>query len=174
MKTKKHYAVLVPLIHLILTGSKEIAIEDDRIKLSEGYFLSMEEYAKGKQSRYFYQYIHFFLETVSQEEKADIIKILIENDTLLLAAMMTDQLTSKKPINLNHDSKVVFNKMMFDFLCGNNINPIIHRTLYFYLENLHRLEIKGFSISKKEHDRILQFNAQGRGNEDILNMFAFE
>lgn len=47
MKTKKNYAVLVPLIHLILTGSKERAIEYDRIKLSEGYFLSMEEYVKG-------------------------------------------------------------------------------------------------------------------------------
>ncbi|MDH6600902.1 hypothetical protein M2306_001596 [Myroides gitamensis] len=96
MKTKEYYAVLVPLIHLILTGSKEVVIEDDCIKLSEGYFLSMEEYAKGKQSRYFYQCIHFFLESVSQEDKADIIKILIENDTLLLAAMMTDQFGVQK------------------------------------------------------------------------------
>ncbi|MGS4346275.1 hypothetical protein ACKUSY_11910 [Myroides odoratus] len=170
MKTKKQYAVLVPLIHLILTGSKELAIEDDRIKLSEGYFLSMEEYAKGKQSRYFYQRIHFFLESVSQEEKADIIKILIENDTLLLAAMMTDQLASKKPINLNQDSKAVFNKMMFDFLCGNNIDPIIHRVLYFYLENLHRLEITESFISKTEYKRVLKFNTQVRSSEDILNM----
>lgn len=172
MKTKEYYAVLVPLIHLILTGSKEIAIEDDWIKLSEGYFLSMKEYAKGKQSRYFYQCIHFFLEPVSQEEKADIIKILIENDTLLLAAMMTDQLASKKPINLNQDSKAVFNKMMFDFLCGNSIDPIIHRVLYFYLENLHRLEIIESFISKTEYERILKFNAQVRRNEDILNMFV--
>lgn len=171
MKTKKHYAVLVPLIHLILTGSKEIAIEDERIKLSEGYFLSVEEYAKGKQSRHFYQYIHSFLESISQEDKADIIKILIENDTLLLAAMMTDQLESKKTINLNQDSKAVFNKMMFEFLCGNNINPIIHRTLYFYLENLHRLEITESFISKTEYKRVLKFNAQVRSNEDILNMF---
>lgn len=172
MKTKKQYAVLVTLIHLILTGSKEIAIEDERIKLSEGYFLSMEDYAKGKQSRYFYQCIHFFLESVSQEEKADIIKILIENDTLLLAAMMTDQLESKKPINLNQDSKAVFNKMMFDFLCGNNIDPIIHRVIYFYLENLHRLEIKESFISKTEYERILKFNAQVRSNEGVLNMFT--
>ncbi|MGG5600629.1 hypothetical protein ACPDHJ_12625 [Myroides sp. C8-3] len=172
MKTKEYYAVLVPLIHLILTGSKEIAIEDDRIKLSEGYFFSTEEYTKGKQSKYFYQCIHFFLESVSQEEKADIIKILIENDTLLLAAMMTDQLASKKPINLNQDSKAVFNKMMFDFLCGNNIDPIIHRVIYFYLENLHRLEFTEPYISKTEYERVLKFNAQVRSNEDILNMFV--
>lgn len=172
MKTKEYYAVLVPLIHLILTGSKEVVIEDDCIKLSEGYFLSIEEYAKGKQSMYFYQCIHFFLESVSQEEKADIIKILIENDTLLLAAMMTDQLTFKKPINLNQDSKAIFNKMMFDFLCGNSIDPIIHRVIYFYLENLHRLEITESFISKTEYKRILKFNAQVRSNEDILNMFV--
>lgn len=172
MKTKKHYAVLVPLIHLILTGSKEIAIEDGRIKLSEGYFLSMEEYTKGKQSRHFYQCIHLFLASISQEDKADIIKILIENDTLLLAAMMTDQLESKKTINLNQDSKAVFNKMMFDFLCGNNINPIIHRALYFYVENLHRLEIKESFISRTEYEKVLKFNIQARNNEDILNMFV--
>lgn len=172
MKTKKQYAVLVPLIHLILTGSEEIAIEDERIKLSDEYFLSMEEYAKGKQSRYFYQCIHVFLQSVSQEEKTDIIKILIENDTLLLAAMMTDQLASKKPINLNQDSKTVFNKMMFDFLCSNSIDPIIHRVLYFYLENLHRLDINKISISKKEYDRLLKFNRKIRSNEDILNMFV--
>lgn len=172
MKTKEYYAVLVPLIYLILTGSKEVVIEDDRIKLSEGYFLSMEEYAKGRQSRYFYQCIHFFLESVSQEEKADIIKILIENDTLLLAAMMTDQLASKKTINLNQDSKAVFNKMMFDFLCGNSIDPIIHRVIYFYLENLHRLEITDSFILKTGYERILKFNAQVRRGEDIFNMFV--
>ncbi|MGG5598181.1 hypothetical protein ACPDHJ_00050 [Myroides sp. C8-3] len=171
MKTKEYYAVLVPLIHLILTGSKDIIIEDDRIKLSEGYFLSMEEYAKGKQSRYFYQCIHFFLESVSQEEKADIIKILIENDTLLLAAIMTDQLASKKPINLNQDSKAIFNKMMFVFLCGNNTDPVIHRTLYFYLENLHRLDIRELTISKAEYNSLLKFNSKIRTNEDILKMF---
>lgn len=172
MKTKEYYAVLVPLIHLILTESKEIAIEDECIKLSEGYFLSMEEYAKGKQSRYFYQCIHFFLKSVSQDEKADIIKIIIENDTLLLAAIMTDQLASKKSINLNQDSKTVFNKMMFDFLCGNNIDPVIHRTLYFYLENLHRSEITDSFISKTEYERSLKLNTQVRRNEDILNMFV--
>jgi hypothetical protein len=132
----------------------------------------MEEYAKGKQSRYFYQCIHFFLESVSQEEKADIIKILIENDTLLLAAMMTDQLESKKSINLNQDSKVIFNKMMFDFLCGNSIDPIIHRVIYFYLENLHRLEITDSFILKTEYERILKFNAKAKTRDDILNMFV--
>ncbi|MBB1148538.1 hypothetical protein H4K35_00045 [Myroides sp. NP-2] len=172
MKTKKQYAVLVPLIHLILTGSKEIAIEDEGVKLSEGYFLSMEEYAKGKQSRYFYQCIHFFLESVSQEEKADILKILIENDTLLLAAMMTDQLESKKSTNLNQDSKAIFNTMMFDFLCGNNTDPVIHRTLYFYLENLHRLEVKNLTISNNEYKRVLNFNNQKRSKREIFNMFT--
>lgn len=150
----------------------EYPIEDEGVKLSEGYFLSMEEYAKGKQSMYFYQCINFFLESVSQEEKADIIKILIENDTLLLAAMMTDQLTSKKPINLNQDSKAIFNKMMFDFLCGNNTDPVIHRTLYFYLENLHRLDINESFISKTEYKRVLKFNTLTRSNDDILNMFV--
>lgn len=172
MKTKKHYAVLVPLIHLILTRSKEIAIEDERIKLSKGYFLSMEEYANGKQSKYFYQCIHSFLESISQEERAEIIKILIENDTLLLAAMMIDQLESKTTINLNQDSKAVFNKMMFDFLCDNNINTIIHRALYYYLENLHRLEIKESSISRIEYERVLKFNTQVRRDEDFFNMFV--
>ncbi len=172
MKTKQYYSVLVPLINLILTSNKELIVENEYIKLSEGYFLSMEEYAKGKQSKYFYQCIHAFLASISQEEKADIIKILIENDTLLLAAMMTDQLKSKKPIDLNQDNKAVFNKMLFDFLCGNRMDPIISSTLYFYLENLHRLKIKEFSITKAEYERVLEFNAQARNNEDILNMFV--
>lgn len=62
--------------------------------------------------------------------------------------MMTDQLESKKTINLNQDSKVVVNKMMLDFLRGNSINPIISSILYFYLENLHRLKIKEFRLLK--------------------------
>ncbi len=65
MKTKEYYSVLVPLINLILTGSKEVVIEDECIKLSEGYFLSMEEYAQAKQSTHFYQCIHEFLESLT-------------------------------------------------------------------------------------------------------------
>ncbi|MVX37003.1 hypothetical protein [Myroides sp. LoEW2-1] len=42
MKTKEYYTVLVPLINLILTGSKEVVVEGDCIKLSEGYKFSMQ------------------------------------------------------------------------------------------------------------------------------------
>lgn len=45
MKTKEYYSVLVPLINLILTGNKEVVIEHNCIKLSDGYKFSMEEYA---------------------------------------------------------------------------------------------------------------------------------
>ncbi|MDH6600901.1 hypothetical protein M2306_001595 [Myroides gitamensis] len=62
---------------------------------------------------------------------------------------------------------------MFDFLCGKSIDQIIHRVIYFYLENLHRLEIIESFISKTEYERVVKFNAQARGNEDILNMFVY-
>lgn len=48
MKTKDYYEVLVPLINLILTGSKEITIENEFIKLSEGYKFSMKEIHSSK------------------------------------------------------------------------------------------------------------------------------
>ncbi|MDM1456696.1 hypothetical protein HX025_08520 [Myroides odoratimimus] len=172
MKTKEYYSILVPLINLILTGSKEVVIEDECIKLSEGYFLSMEEYTQAKQSTHFYKCIHEFLEPLTQQQRVDIVKIIAENDVLVAAALLTDLIESKKPINANQDNEVEFNKMMFEFLSGINTDSVIYKVLYMYLENLHRIEIKEFSITKVEYVRILKFNAQTRNNEDILNMFV--
>ncbi|WP_121964992.1 hypothetical protein [Myroides sp. N17-2] len=169
MKTKEYYSVIVPLINLILTSSKEVVIEDEWIKLSEGYFLSMEEYAQAKQSKHFYQCIHQFLESITQQQKADIIKIIVENDVLLTTAIFSVHIESKKPLNVNQNNEALFNKMMFDFLNGSNVDPIIYRVLYLYLENLHRLDIKELFISKDEYERVLRFNAKERSNEDILN-----
>lgn len=174
MKTKKYYSVLVPLINLILTGTKELNVEDGYITLSEGYKFSMQEYAQAKQSKHFYQCIHNFLDSVTQQQKADMIKIIVENDVLVTTAILTDLIESKKAININQDNEAVFNKMMFDFLSGTNIDPVIYRVLYLYLENLHRLEIKEFTINKDEYKRVLKFNTQVRSNEDILNMFIFD
>lgn len=174
MKTKEYYSVLVPLINLILTGTKELNVEDGYIKLSEGYKFSMQEYAQAKQSKYFYQCIHNFLDSVTQQQKANIIKIIVENDVLVTTAILTDLIESKKAININQDNEAVFNKMMFDFLSGTNIDSVIYRVLYLYLENLHRLEIKEFTINKDEYKRVLKFNTQVRSNEDILNMFIFD
>ncbi|SEJ40324.1 hypothetical protein SAMN04488018_13312 [Myroides marinus] len=174
MKTKECYSVLVPLINLILTGIKEVIIVNEFIKLSEGYKSSMQEYAQAKQSKHFYQCIHQFLESITQQQKANIIKIIVENDVLLTTAIFSTHIESKKPINNNQDNKAEFNKMMFEFLNGINTDPVIYRVLYLYLENLHRLKIKEFSITKVEYERVLKFNAQVRTNEDILSMFNFE
>ncbi|WP_158211152.1 hypothetical protein [Myroides phaeus] len=171
MNTKEFYSVLVPLINLILTGKKEVAIEDDCIKLSEGYKFSMEEYAQAKQSTHFYKCIFEFLEHLNQQQKVDVVKIIVENDVLLTTAILTDLIESKKPINGNQDNEAEFNKMMFEFLTGINTHSVIYKELYMYLENLHRLEIKEFTITKVEYERVLKFNAQVRTNEDILNMF---
>ncbi|MDM1450425.1 hypothetical protein [Myroides odoratimimus] len=172
MKTKEYYSVLVPLINLILTGSKELLIENDCIELSEGYKFSMQEYTEAKQSKHFYQCIHQFLESITQQQKADIIKIIVENDVLLTTAIFSTYIESKKPINANQDNEAMFNEMMFDFLSGSNVDPIIYRVLYLYLENLHRIDIKEFTITEGEYERVLKFNAQARSSEDILNMFT--
>lgn len=171
MNTKEFYSVLVPLINLILTGNKEVVIENNCLKLSEGYNFSMEEYAQGKQSTHFYRCIHEFLEPLTQQQRVDIVKIIAENDVLVAAALLTDLIESKKPINGNQDNEAEFNKMMFEFLTGINTHSVIYKVLYMYLENLHRLEIKEFTITKVEYERVLKFNAQVRTNEDILNMF---
>ncbi|MDM1404504.1 hypothetical protein [Myroides marinus] len=171
MNTKEFYSVLVPLINLILTGKKEVTIEDDCIKLSEGYKFSMEEYAHAKQSTHFYRCIFEFLEHLNQQQKVDVVKIIVENDVLLTTAILTDLIESKKTINGNQDNEAEFNKMMFEFLTGINTHSVIYKVLYMYLENLHRLEIKEFAITKREYERGLKFNAQERNNEDILNMF---
>lgn len=172
MKTKEYYSVLVPLINLILTGSKEVVIEDECIKLSEGYFLSMEEYAQAKQSTHFYQCIHEFLKPLTQQQRVDIVKIIAENDVLVTAALLTDLIESKKPINTNKDNEAEFNKMMFEFLSGINTDSVIYRVLYMYIENLHRVEVVVDCISEIEYDKVLKFNKQARTNEDILNMFV--
>lgn len=171
MKTKEYYSVLVPLINLILTGNKDIFIEHDSIKLSDGYKFSMEEYAKAKQSTHFYRCIHEFLEPLTQQQRVDIVKIIAENDVLVTAALLTDLIESKKPINANQDNEAEFNKMMFEFLSGINTDSVIYRVLYMYLENLHRVEVKEDCISGIEYDKVLKFNEQARTNEDILNMF---
>lgn len=171
MKTKEYYSVLVPLINLILTGNKELIIESERIKLSEGYKFSMKEYAQAKQSTHFYQCIHEFLEPITRRQRVDIVKIIIENDVLVTAALLTDLIESKKPINANQDNEAEFNKMMFEFLTGINTHSVIYKVLYMYLENLHRVDIKEFSIHKQEYERVLNFNNRSRSKEDILNMF---
>lgn len=172
MNTKEFYSVLVPLINLILTGSKELSIEDDRIKLSEEYKFSMEEYAQEKQSTNFHRCIHEFLDPLNQKEREDIFKIIIDNDVLLTTAILTDLIESKKPINGDQDNEAEFNKMMFEFLTGININSAIYRVLYMYLENLHRLNTKEFTISKFEYNRVLLFNNQKRSKREIFNMFT--
>lgn len=174
MKTKEYYTVLVPLINLILTGNKEITIANEFIKLSEGYKFSIQEYAQAKQSKHFYRCIQEFLVSLTQQQRVDIIKIIAENDVLLTTAILTDLIESKKAINTNQDNETVFNKMIFEFLSGNNTHSVIYRVLYLYLENLHRLEIKEVTITKKVYERILKFNTQSRSNEDILNMFIFD
>ncbi|MGS4346433.1 hypothetical protein ACKUSY_12725 [Myroides odoratus] len=172
MKIKECYTVLVPLINLILTGSKELSIEDGYIELSEGYKFSMDEYTQAKQSTHFYRCIHELLDSLNQQQKVDIVKIIAENDVLVTTALLTDLIESKKPINANQDNEAKFNKMMFEFISGINTDSVIYKVLYMYLENLHRIEIKEFSITKVEYVKVLKFNAQARNNEDILNMFV--
>ncbi|MDM1514114.1 hypothetical protein [Myroides odoratimimus] len=172
MKTKGYYSVLVPLINLILTGNKEVVIVDDCVKLSDGYKFSMEEYAQGKQSTHFYECIVEFLDDLSRQQKVDIIKIIVENDILLTTAILTDVLESNRAINMNPDNEAMFNKMMFEFLTGISTNSIIYRVLYLYLENIHRLESKDFTIKKQEYMELLNFNGKIRLNDEIINMFT--
>lgn len=55
--------------------------------------------------------------------------------------------------------------MMLEFLSGINTNLVFFRVSYLYfLENLHCLKIKEFTITKVEYGRVLKFNAQTRTN----------
>lgn len=92
---------------------------------------------------------------------------------LLITEILTDLIESKKPINANQYKETVFSKMMFDFLNGTNIDSVIYRVLYLYLENLHRLDIKEFTISKFEYNRVLFFNYRKRSTSKIFNMFTY-
>lgn len=172
MKAKEYYSVLVPLINLILTGSKEVVIENDCIKLSDGYKFSVEEYAQANQSTHFYQCIIEFLDDLNQQQKVNIIKIIVENDVLLTTAILTNLMESKKTISDNQDNEAVFNKMMFEFLGSINTHSVIYRVLYMYLENLHRVEVREGHISEIEYNKVLNFNEQERMDNDILNMFS--
>lgn len=172
METKEYYSVLVPVINLILTGYNEIDENNGIITLSTGYQNSTEEYSKGKQSLHFLDSINRYLESLSLDQKKDIVKIILDNDVLLTATILTHQLESSTPINISNDNQEYLDKVVFNYLSDNTVDPFLYKILYMYLENLHRIERNQWSITITEYNRILKLNKKERDRDDILNMFT--
>lgn len=167
MKTKEYYKPIKSLINLILTGEREIALNDDPIIVIEEFTNSLTPNMNDTYNLYFLNRIDNFLGTCNNEERVDLLKVYLENDVLVFGVAFMDRLVTKSAMLGKIDLSDNLNSVFFSFVNDREVHPILFFSLYFYVENVLKITIVNGMVSKADYKKVIKYNSIKREIDDV-------
>lgn len=167
---KNFYAVLEPLINMILTGSDNPLTGIEKIKLCPGFIEASEVFQQGESEDYdiyILSILEPFFNNADSESRSDIVKIFLENTIVLNVGIMITSLTKKKL----HENDIPNN---LEILQNYDYNGVAHFALYmalfYYIDNVLKVKSVDGYISRQTYEECLRFNSRARMTEDFAEM----
>ena len=167
---KNFYAVLEPLINMILTGSDNPLSGMEKIKVSPAFIEASEVFQKGESDDYdvyILSILEPFFNNADSEGRSDIVKIFLENAIVLNVAILMTSLTKKRL----HDQDIPNN---LEILLNYDHNGVAHFALYmallYYIDNVLKIKSVDGYISRQAYEDCLRFNMRARETQDFAEM----
>jgi len=169
MKIKEHYKPIKSLINLILTGEREITINENPIIVVEEFANSLTTYDRDTYNLYFLNRIEKFLESSNDEERFDLLKVYLENDILMTGVTIMNGLGTESKTLGKNDFPDILNSVLLSFIAGREVHQILCFSLYFYIENLSKTKIVNGMIPTTEYKEIIYYNSIKRDIDEVFN-----
>ena len=170
MEIKEFYKPIKLLVNLILTGKKEITINNNPIIVTQEFVDAISEYSRNTYNLYFLNRIESFLESCNNDERFDLLKFYQENDVLLIgASILSEQLADSAKLE-GKDFSEILNSMFSDYIVNKEVHPVLCFAIYFYVENLSKINIVNGMVSRKEYQKAIKFNSIKRDIKDVYDI----
>lgn len=169
MKTKEFYKPNQSLVNLILTGEREITVNNDPILITQEFIDAISQYSSNTYNLYFLNRIEIFLESCNNEERFDLLKVYQENDVLLIGASIMSKLFAKSVKLAGNDFSEILNTIFSDFVVAKEVHPVLCFAMYFYLENLSKINIVNGKVSRTDYQKVIKFNSIKRDIKDVYD-----
>lgn len=170
MVEKKFYKPLQSLVNVILTGDEKSPQGEEPIILGEEFLNSVSNPKDDSFNLYFLDRIEKFLANRGKNDRVDMVKVFYDNDDLLSGAYILTNISNKDHRIEDEDFAEKFNKIMLEFVIGGDIHIALCVTLYFYIENLARINSKNRRISIAMYNKALMQNSRKR---DVNSVFSY-
>lgn len=159
MEIKEFYKPIKSLVNLILTGEKEINVNDNPIILTQEFIEALSQYNSNSYNSYFLNQIESFLETCNNDDRFDLLKFYQENDVLLIgASILNEQLADSAKLE-GKDFSEILDSMFSDFIVNKKVHLVLCFAIYFYIENLSKINIVNGMVSRTDYQKAINFNS---------------
>ena len=170
MKIKKIYKPITSLVNLILTGEKEITVNNDPIIVTQEFVDAISQYDRNTYNLYFLNRIESFLESCNNNDRCDLLKFYQENNVLLIgASILNEQLADSAKLE-GKDFSEILNSMFSDYIVNKEVHPVLYFAIYFYVENLSKINIVNGMVSRNEYQKAIKFNSIKRDVKDVYDI----
>ncbi|MGM8362442.1 hypothetical protein ACSV4D_11050 [Flavobacterium sp. ARAG 55.4] len=170
METKEFYKPIKSLVNLILTGEKEINVNNNPIIVTQEFLVAISEYSRNTYNLYFLNRIESFLESCNNNDRCDLLKFYQENNVLLIgASILNEQLADSAKLE-GKDFSEILDSMFSDYIVNKEVHPVLCFAIYFYVENLSKINIVNGMVSRKEYQKAIKFNSIKRDVKDVYDI----
>lgn len=169
MEIKEFYKPIESLVNLILTGEREITINIEPIIVTQEFIVALSQYSSNSYNSYFLNQIEIFLESCNNEERFNFLKFYQENDVLLIgASILSEQLADSAKLE-GKDFSEILDSMFSDFIVNKKVHPVLCFAIYFYIENLSKINIVNGMVSRTDYQKAINFNSIKRDIKDVYD-----
>ena len=145
---------------MILTGERKIDQDNQLITVVHEFVDSLSSSNSDDYNTYFLSRIEDFLSSCSQEEKADIIKVLFANEDIITGVLFIHKLGGTDSKSLDQkDFSDALNSVLASFIINLNVDPVITLSLYFYIESISKITIVKGQITKTDYEKVIEFHS---------------
>ena len=143
---------------MILTGRKEVTNSSDPILTDPEFIDSLSFYSSSNYNEYFLNCIRLFLENCSYEERVDLLNVYQDNHILLLGTSILNGLLFDLAIAAGNDFGTVLDSIFSDYLTDGEVNTTLCIALYFYIENLSKINLINGTISRTVYQKAIKLD----------------
>ena len=168
MRTTSFYRPLKSLINVILTGDEKSPQGEGSIELDGEFLASIDNPKDDSFNLYFLDRIEKFLTKCGKNDRVDMVRVFYDNVELLSGAYIWTVLTNKNH-KIDQELYMDKNKIMLEYVSGEKAHMALCLTLYFYVENLTRINIKNRKISIDIYNNAIIENSTKRDMESVIS-----
>ena len=170
MNNNEFYSPIKSLVNLILTGEKEISQDGESIPITQEFVDSIVNEDDDFYNLHYLNCIALFLDECESQERIDIMKIYNENIIFIFGTLILNGQLMDAAITEDKDVHTILDEIFSDYVIYKRLQPTLCLAIYFYIENLSKIEFKDRLISRFEYEKFIQYNSIKRvidGDIDI-------
>ena len=164
MQSVHFYKPVELLINTILTGKEKVTFDNDLLVLNPAFTNSLKETKQDQTNLYLLSQIEYFLKNCTRDSREKLVKFFIENDRLLTAVNFIAKMQNNSQ---QENASESMSNTLHDFAIENKQSTTLIMTIYYYIENLNRLEVSNHSVSEKVYWQVIKFNSKVREDGEV-------